>query len=367
MNPEHLKANPDLKKDSKPLVSVILAGYNEEAIAEKHLHLICEYMKSLENEFKWELIFVNDGSTDNTGKIVDAFSKNYNNVFVCHHKVNLFLGNALRTGFNKSRGDYVVTIDMDLSYSLKHIKEMLDKLIETDADVILASPYMKGGKVTKVPFMREFMSRMVNRFLSFTSYEKIYTFTGMTRAYKGKFLKHLNLKARDFEINPEIIYKALLLRARIVEIPAHLDWSNLIFKGKKRTSSMRLFRGIISGLMSGFIFKPYMFFITIGLILLLISLYVIVWIFINTFYVYPNISPAFTSIEERFSEAVAQVFRVRPYSFIVGGITLVIALQFLSIGFLSLQSKRYFEELFHINTTILKKMHSSFEPKDNIN
>ena len=55
--------------------------------------------------------------------------------------------------------------------------------------------------------MRELLSRGVNKFLSFTSYEKIHTFTGMVRAYKGNFLKYLNLKARDFEINPEIIYK----------------------------------------------------------------------------------------------------------------------------------------------------------------
>jgi dolichol-phosphate mannosyltransferase len=357
--PDNIKSNLDSKEKTKPLVSIVLAGYNEESIVEKNLKLICDYMKTLEEEFCWEIIFVNDGSKDNTGNIVESFRKNYSNIFVYHHKVNLYLGNALKTGFSKCKGDYVVTIDLDLSYSLQHIKEMLDKIIETDADMILASPYMKGGKVTKVPLLREFMSRVVNKFISFTSYEKIQTFTGMTRAYKRSFLKNLNLKARDFEINPEIIYKSLLLRARIVEIPAHLDWSELSFKGKKRTSSMRLFRGIISGLMSGFIFKPYMFFISIGIILLLISLYVLVWIFINTFYVYPSISPAITNIEERFSEAVAEVFKTRPYSFIVGGISLIISLQFLSIGFLSLQSKRYFEELFHINTTIYKNINKN--------
>ena len=45
----------------------------------------------------------------------------------------------------------------------------------------------------------------------------------------------------------------------------------------------------MSGFMSGFIFRPYIFFIIVGLVLFLIALYVIGWIFINTFYVYPNV------------------------------------------------------------------------------
>jgi|WetSurMetagenome_2_1015567.scaffolds.fasta_scaffold73810_1 glycosyltransferase involved in cell wall biosynthesis len=364
LNPTDVVNN--LNEKQKPLVSILLAGYNEEKIVEKNLTLICNYMRSLENDFRWEIVFVNDGSKDNTGKLVDEFCKKNKNVSVFHHKVNMFLGNALKTGFSNCRGEYIVTIDLDLSYCLDHIKMMLDKIIETDADVVLASPYMKGGKVTNVPFMRALMSRVVNRLLAFTSYEKIHTFTGMVRAYKGNFLRYLNLKARDFEINPEIIYKALLLRGRIVEIPAHLDWSDLNSKGKKRTSSMRMFRGIISGFMSAFIFRPYMFFILTGIILFLISMYVIIWIFVNTFIVYPSVPPIITNIEDRFSEAVAIVFRLRPYSFIVGGITFIVALQFLGIGFLSLQNKRYFEELFHLNTNIFKKLYEE-ERKSNFN
>lgn len=80
------------------------------------------------------------------------------------------------------------------------------------------------------------------------------------------------------------------------------------------------------------------------------------WIFINTFAVYPDIQVAAEFFDDRFSMAVAEVFRQRPHAFFTGGITLIIALQFLSLGFLSLQSKRNFEELFHINTTLLKNI-----------
>jgi hypothetical protein len=59
--------------------------------------------------------------------------------------------------------------------------------------------------------------------------------------------------------------------------------------------------------------------------------------------------------DDRFSMAIGAVFKARPHAFFVGGITLMLAIQILSLGFLSLQNKRYFEELFHINTSIFKQ------------
>ncbi len=339
---------------SKPSVSIVVPGFNEASIINKNLGIICDYMQTIENEYDWELIFVNDGSSDNTKEVAENFARNRTNVSVYNHKVNLFLGHALRTGFKHAKCDYIIPLDIDLSYSPDHIKRLLDTINDTEADVVIASPYMKGGKVSNVPFMRKFLSNIVNKFLSIIVREKINTFTGMVRAYNSKYLKYLNLKARDTEINPEIIYKSLLLRARIVEIPAHLNWSFNKKKEAKRKSSLKMIRGIMSGFMSGFIFRPYIFFIIIGLLLSLVALYVIGWIFINTFYVYPHVQTAGQYFDERFTLAVSQVFKQSPQAFIVGGVTLIIALQFLSLGFLSLQSKRYFEELFHLNTSIYK-------------
>src|SRR5207344_1416983 len=109
-----------------------------------------------------------------------------------------------------------------------------------------------------------------NRFMSFAAQDKYYTFTGMVRAYRKTFVQTLNLKTRDYEIMPEIIYKAMILRARIVEIPAHLDWTEQNKFAGKRTSSLRVLRSFFSGLTSGFIFRPYIFFMGIGTILLLL-------------------------------------------------------------------------------------------------
>lgn len=58
--------------------------------------------------------------------------------------------------------------------------------------------------------------------------------------------------------------------------------------------------------------------------------------------------------DDRFSMAIGLVYKSRPHAFFIGGITLLAAIQVLSLGFISLQNKRYFEEMFHINTSILK-------------
>lgn len=347
--PQTLAQNGSLK----PMVSVVVPGYNEEAIVIKHLEILCDYMATLENKYHWELIFVNDGSLDKTGKLADKFAETHGNVKVLHHFTNFNLGQALRYAFKNCVGDYIVTMDLDLSYSPSHIERMLAAIQATRAKIVIASPYMKGGKISNVPFVRKQLSIWANRFLAMTATGKIHTITGMVRSYDSLFIKMLNTKAMDMAINAEIVYKAQLLRAKIVEIPAHLNWSRLRAAGENRSSSMRILWTILSCLFSGYLFRPFMFFIVAGLILLAVSLYPVFWAFNHTFSYYSQI-PDFPGFGYRFSDAVAAAFKQSPHSFIIGGFCIIVAIQMLSIGILSLQKKRYFEELFHLQSMIYK-------------
>ncbi|MGH2563533.1 MAG: glycosyltransferase family 2 protein [Ginsengibacter sp.] len=338
--------------DLKPFVTIVLPCYNEEAILETNINVIIQYLESKSEKYKWEILIINDGSKDNTGKIADELAVGINDISVIHHPTNLNLGNALKTGFKNAKGDIVVVMDIDLSYSVDHIEQMVDKLTETSADIVIASPYMKGGKVTDVPLTRKIMSRWVNRFMRIAAQDKYHTYTGMVRAYRKEFINTINLKTKDYEINPEILYKAMILRGRIVEIPAHLDWTEQNKYKGKRTSSIRMLRGFFSGIMSSFIFRPYIFFLAIGTFLMMLSLFELVWLFSDTL---SDMSRA-AQIENSFSTSLARQFRKNPQTFVVGGITFIAAIQFLSLGFLSLQSKRYFEELFHLGTSIKKEI-----------
>lgn len=343
-------AQEESTKEMRPLVTLITPAYNEESIIEKSIQTLCEYMKGMESRYRWEIVIVNDGSADNTKELADMLAARHEQVRAIHHKVNRNLGVAMQTGFRHAEGDYIIVLDLDLSYGPDHIDRLMVEIEETDADMVIASPYMKGGKVTAVPKMRLLLSKTVNRLMRKAASSNVSTFTSMVRVYKKEFLKTLNLKSSTYDINPEIVHKAILLRARIREIPAHLDWSFQTNVG--RTSSIRIIKGILGGLMTSFIFRPYMFFMLTGLVMMLISMYTVGWIVIHTADAMSTLELATELYNTKFSQAVAQVFVERPHSFLIGGISLLVSLQFLGIGFLSLQNKRYFDELFHINTTL---------------
>ena len=344
---------------AKPLVSIVVPAYNEAAIIEGSLNAICQYMDALNDRYRWELIVVDDGSTDDTGPLAEAFAKMRDNILVLHHVINSRLGQALRTAFKYCKGDYIVTLDIDLSYSLEHIERMLEKLIQTRAQIVLASPYMKGGSVSNVPWTRRKLSVLANKFLSYTAKGgNLSTLTGMVRGYEGEFLRSLNLKAMDTNINAEIIYKAMLLRARIVEVPAHLDWGAQKPGIPQRTSSMKIMKGIMSYLLSGFFFRPFMFFIIPGFLLLFFSLYPFAWVLIHTINSLQTLSPSAAPFDIRLSASVAEAFRQSPHTFIIGSIAVMLGIQLFSLGVLALQSKRYFEELFNLGTTIYARNQS---------
>ncbi len=340
---------------TKTFISLVLPCYNEEVILETNIGKIVNYLESISGQYRWEILIINDGSKDKTGEIADRLEKNRDNIRVIHHPVNFNLGIALQTGFLNSKGDVIVVLDIDMSYEVENIKRMTDRLLEESADIVLASPYMKGGKVTAVPFLRKLMSKWVNKFMRLAAQDKYHTFTGMVRAYRKSFITSLNLKTRDYEINPEILYKAMILRARVIEIPAHLDWTEQNKYKGKRTSSMRVLRGTLSGMMSAFIFRPYIFFMFIGTILLLLSLYQLVWLLYDTLADWNKVNQQSVQVDYPFSYSLSLQFKKNPQSFLVGGITFLASLLFLGFGFLSLQSKRYFEELFHLGTSLKKQ------------
>jgi glycosyltransferase involved in cell wall biosynthesis len=337
----------------KPLVSLIVPAYNEAAIVEKNLTALYCYMETLEDAYRWEILVINDGSTDKTGALAESFAQMTTNVRVVHHTRNFGLGEALKTAFTHCHGDYIVTLDIDLSYSPDHIQKLLTHIRETGAKVVVASPYMNGGKTDNVPWLRRKLSKWANRFLSVAAKRNVSTLTGMVRAYDARFLKSVSLKSMGMEVNPEIIYKAMILHERVEEVPGHLDWHLQKAHGVIRKSHMRMLRHTVAVLLSGFLFRPVMFFIIPGFLLLLFALYVNTWVIIHFLDQYQNL-PQYTWFFSRASQAVGVAYSQYPHTFVVGMLSSMMAIQLLSLGILALQSKSYFEEIFHLGTSIYR-------------
>lgn len=238
--------------------------FNEEDNA---LRTLTEVNSVLEVYEDYEIIAVDDGSKDQTFKLAKEFSSNNTHVKVVKQPVNMGMGKALRTGFEHATGNIIITIDADLSYNASHINLMASELInDNTVDIAVGSPYMDGGDVKNVPFIRLFISRVANKFVGYSMPENLSTVTSVLRAYRAEVLDSMELESNGTDINLEILSKAIATHYKIKEVPA-------ILEGRELGQSKLKFRSkTISHVVFSFYEKPMMLFGVIGFVLLLIGI-----------------------------------------------------------------------------------------------
>ncbi len=326
-------------------ISVVVAAYNEEAFIGKNLERIADAL-SQRPGLSWEIIAVNDGSTDNTGPAMDAFCKKTPMARVAHHNRNYGQGRALRTAFSICRGQVVVTLDADLSYGPEYIHLLYDALIKESVDIVLASPYARGGSVANVPYYRRFLSRYGNRYLAMMSPYPVSTLTCVVRAYRRQVVESLVLTSDGSEIMIEIMTKAPLMGFAVYEVPADLKWPShkTMGKGFVRVSSMRILRSMRLYLLMGWLSRPALVFIISALPMLLAGLYmggVILYRLITMISGHMD-----QGIVLAVSSGLKELFVTHTYSVVFAGAFLIIGFQVFAYGLLFLQNKLYFEELY---------------------
>jgi glycosyltransferase involved in cell wall biosynthesis len=341
-NPHRLGVLPLMPPPSgnKPSVTLIVPAYNEALILMKSLTALSDYMHTLEEEYEWQMLVVNDGSKDETGAIADAFASTRPNVGVLHHRTNFNLGQTLRFGFANCTTDYIVTVDCDLSYSVEHIGRMLKAIFETNAKVVLASPYLEDGSVGNVPFVRKKLSVYANKMLSFSVKGEVSTLTGMVRAYDRVFIQSLDLSSTDVGINTEIIYKARILKAKVVEIPATLSWVSDEPGG--RVSKFAIRKSVGTYLMSGFLFRPLLTLAFPAIFFLLVCIAAI-----GVVLSYAVGKPTIGDALEHY-----------PATTIIAAICFGLTVQFFSLALIAEQARRNFEYIFHLGTSNLRASRS---------
>lgn len=352
-------------KRDRPLVSIVLPAYDEAAILREHVLVLLDYLKTLTRRFRFEIIIVDDGSRDQTAAIADQLASEFDGIRAFHHPRNFGLGQALKTGFAQFRGQYVIVLDIDLSYGPEHIERLLDRITTTSARMVLASPYMRGGQVVDVPWLRVIFSRVANWFLARASGQHFSTMTCMVRAIDGRFLRSLHLRSTGMDVMPEMIHKAKLLRASVEEVPAELNWGRQNRIGGRRRSSLRILRQILGTTVSGFILRPFTFLLVPGLLLLAFAAYVNTWMVIHFMDAFIQLHPTPDTARDM-SAAFALAYSQYPHTFIVALLSLMLSMQLIGMAMLSLQNKKYFDELFHLGSTLLRERREAQRRKEEL-
>jgi len=251
-------------------VSLIIPMYNEE---DNVLITLNEVKKVLETYPSYQILAVDDGSSDQTLALLEEYASENPELVVLKHPVNMGMGRALRTGFEKAEGDVIITLDADLSYDPKYITELIQELHENHLDIVIGSQYMAGGETEDIPFIRLFVSKMANKIVGYALDKNISTVTGILRAYRKEVIDSIEIEATGTEINPEILSKAIAIGFEVKEIPVKL-------KGRKLGESKVQFRSTtISHLLFTFYEKPMILFGVIGLLISLIGIIAAIYLF----------------------------------------------------------------------------------------
>jgi len=248
-----------------PEISVVVPMYNEADNLPGTLLRIADALEPLGRPF--EIVAVNDGSTDDTEDVLHKAKQLHPWLKVISYTPNRGRGYAQRQGFAVAAGAYILTTDADLSYEPKYLAQMVRTLdLHPDVDFVIGSPYAPGGGIERVPPGRLFLSRWGNRVLGFAMPGGIRTVTGILRAYRREVLDSLDLDSDGKEINLEIVSKAVAAGFVPFEIPA-------VLTGRKKGKSKFLLKAtVVSHLLFSFFERPVMLFGFVGAVLVALGL-----------------------------------------------------------------------------------------------
>lgn len=136
----------------KPGISVFFPAYNDGGTIASMVLSALIVLRELTPDY--EVIVVNDGSSDYTGEVLDELGKRYERVRIIHHEENKGYGGALRTGFASATKDYVFYTDGDAQYDVRDLRNLWEAMGE-GVDVV------NGYKVSRSdPFYRTIIGRM---------------------------------------------------------------------------------------------------------------------------------------------------------------------------------------------------------------
>lgn len=212
------------------MIYLILPAYNEE----KSLALLVPKIDAVLNRAKerYSFLICNDGSRDNTGKIIHELSRHFN-IEVITHKINRGLGETSRDLFEKaaelsSDSDIIIRMDCDNTHEPDCIPQMISRIKE-GYDVVIASRFRPSGGQKGLNLYKSGVSYCANLFMKlFFPIPGIREYSCGFRAYRAKYIKmaveffgndFIQLKGLGFTCTLEKLVKLKMLGARFAEVP----------------------------------------------------------------------------------------------------------------------------------------------------
>ncbi len=190
-------------------MSIVIPALNEGANLRRLLPRLHHVVSTLPSQGH-EIIVVDGGSTDDTVAVVQEAGARV----VSQEEPGY--GRALKAGFEAAQGEYVLTLDADLSHDPGFVEGMWRA--RQDAEVIVASRYVSGGSA-RMPFIRKVLSLILNRFFTKGLSLPLHDISSGFRLYRASVVKDMGLESSDFDVLEEILIRCYARGWKIKEIP----------------------------------------------------------------------------------------------------------------------------------------------------
>src|SRR3989344_3429240 len=201
-------------------VSFVIPFHNEEDNAAAMLDRVIQFATS--HKWNFEVVPVNDRSSDTTPQILDRYAKKYPNVKPVHRRDGADLGNtigtALKEGTKAVTGDVVIWTMGDMSDDTQTYKDIVDK-IKDGYDMVFGSRYMPGGSRGNLDAFKAFLSSNGTLLARILFGVPVHDITNAFRGFNKKVFDSLNLRCTSFDISPEFALRAHLAGFRLGEVP----------------------------------------------------------------------------------------------------------------------------------------------------
>ena len=208
------------------MLTIIVPVYNEARTVRQVIDRLLQIPLPLARE----IIVINDGSTDDTRRVLDEVPPVDGVLSIVHARENGGKGSAIRLGLLHARGDIIAIQDADLELDPVQLADLVQPILDGDAEVVYGSRFLAGRPAGP------WLSLAANRVLtSLTNVLFGGRLTDMETCYKvmrTSVARGLHLESNRFDIEPEITAKLLRQRRRILELPVRFDPRNRA-SGKK--------------------------------------------------------------------------------------------------------------------------------------